>query len=168
MIKFKEISRGSNTAKAIFYILANRERNRKRLNLTRLRTEVRQLLNSDLSKKDFMDTIKGLETAGAGKIVYGTRGAAKYFEWQMSVIEVGKSGEIKKEDINMQSAPRIINGERIEPIRKNGQTVFVLPNGSVKQVVFSDEISEANLKNVAKLLFDAFWNHEEPNEIGQK
>lgn len=170
--KYREIARTSLTSKAVFYLLSTRERNRKNMNLARLRTEVRQILNSPMKDQEFMGTVKALETAGAGRIHYGVRGAPKYFFWSVPITEVARLGGVTKEELTQaemlgpqepkivkaSNLPHIKNGVRQESIKSEKppavvkHVVFVFPNGEVKTLDLSSDIPDIVLTQFAKLI----------------
>lgn len=186
--KYREIATRSLTAKAIFYVLGCRERNRKTIGLTRLRSDIRSVVNGPIDSKDFLNTIKSLEAAGAGRIHYGVRGAAKYFSWTIKILDVAKQAHVTKEDllaatvtrmpsvpspIAMTSLPRIVNGERVEsPVTGRRATdmknhvVFVLPDGSIKKMDLSSELNDSVLTDIARIFIKDSQGAESQTEAG--
>lgn len=182
--KYREIARATLTSKAIFFVLSQRERNRKNMNLARLRVEVRHVLHVPLRDSEFMATFKELEHAGAGKIHYGVRGAAKYFSWDVPITETAKlSGmteeEFKRAQAGLQqnksySIPRIVGGKRIEqPINTMQQAikshiVFVFPDGDIKKLDVSSDISDSMLTELAKIFMKDSYPKQKESMINER
>ena len=171
--KFAEVARASLTSKAMFYVLSQRQRNRKSLTLTRLRTDIRAALNTELSLNDFHKTLQALEALGVGTIQYGSRGGAKVFTWAISMRDVVRMAGVTEREfkeanpvtgvgkpVMITNLPRIVNGKRINAslIAKQATTadltnhvVFVFPDGSIKKVDFSDSLPDSTLVDLAKV-----------------
>lgn len=188
--KFAEIARASLTSKAIFYVLSQRQRNRKSLTLTRLRTDVRAVLRAELNINDFNKTLQSLEAIGVGTIQYGSRGGARVFTWSLSMRDVVRMAAITEREfkdanpsngvkpVMMTNLPRIVNGKRVNAsvIQAQATTadltnhvVFVFPDGSIKKVDFSDALPDSTLIDLAKVfLKDAGVKKSEPTKEVEK
>lgn len=89
--KLAVIGHKNETSALLMKTFASRERVRSSTDLRRVKQNLMRE-GATIVQNDYMQFWKDLQAAGAGTIVYGTRGAPNRFEWGYSMKEVGRLG----------------------------------------------------------------------------
>lgn len=129
----KSLAHSNATASAIFLALSQRERPRRIVNITLLKSNLKAQ-KVDVSDKDFYMTFKTLEKLGIGDLIFGRKGNPDVFVWYFDLRDVANIGigalSISPKGARLTETPVLTGGVHKDVIEENKTSIKVISSDS--------------------------------------
>ncbi len=153
MEKLKEIASSSPTASTMFTDWALRRRNRESLTLRRYKSRLSKL--GTCEEKDYINTFRLMEQAGAGHLIYKNQRPVQW-KWDapIKVVGAGVYSQMPLSDSKRHSLPAY-SAKAVKPLPKPGPDTTLaipLPGGRVIRISMAQDLSDEDIASLRQAL----------------